>query len=111
MKELRSEYFEYLQTYLNIMDIEPLITQVATRQLPRQVPAYIEEKLGKMLPTSVLYGTQILFFNPMIYWLEHLSFVQNSVKHIHFQDHIQGNQCPLAIMYNLLVFLLSCRFE
>ena len=50
------------------MDIETLITQVATRQLPRQVPAYIEEKLGKMLPTSVLYGTQILFFNPMIYW-------------------------------------------
>ena len=30
-----------------------------------------------------------LYFNPMIFRLEHLSLVETIVKHIHFQDHIQ----------------------
>ena len=69
-----------------------LLTHVDTRQLPRQIPAYIEKKhyhLAKKLPTSVLYGTQMLYFNPVIFRLEHLSLVENTNKQIHFQDHIQ----------------------
>ena len=57
-----------------------------------QMPAYIEKKhyhLEKELPTSVLYGIQIVYFNPMIFRLEYLSLVENAVNHIHFQDHIQ----------------------
>ena len=57
-----------------------------------QMPAYIEKKhyhLEKELPASVLYGIQIVSFNPMIFRLEYLSLVENTVNHIHFQDHIQ----------------------
>ena len=61
-------------------------------QSTRDMPAYIEKKhyhVGKKLTTSVLYGTQIFYFNPMIFWLEHLFLVENTVKHVHFQDDIQ----------------------
>ena len=44
---------------------------------------------AKKLQMSVLYATQILFFNPLIFWLENFSFVKYTVKHIHFQDHRQ----------------------
>ena len=44
---------------------------------------------AKKLPSPVLYGTQILYFNPMIFRLEHLSLIENIVKHIHLEDHIQ----------------------
>ena len=50
----------------------------------------IEKKhyhVGKKLPMSVLYGTQILHFNALIFGLEHLSLVENTV--VHFQDHRQ----------------------
>ena len=56
------------------------------------MPIYIVKNiimLAKILPMSVLHGTQIFYFNPMIFRLEHLSLVENTVKHIHFQDHIQ----------------------
>ena len=60
---------------------------------------------AKKLPTSVLYGSQVLYFNPMIFRLEHLSVVENTVKHIHFQDYrheiIALQQC---IMYNSLIY-------
>ena len=44
---------------------------------------------AKKLPTSVLFGTQLLYFNPVIFRLKHLSLVENTVKRIHFQYHIQ----------------------
>ena len=47
-----------------------------------------------MLPTSVLYSTQIFYSNPLIFRLEHLSAVENTVKEIHFQDHIQEINGP-----------------
>ena len=47
-----------------------------------------------MLPTSVLYSTQILYSNPIIFRLEHLPAVENTVKEIHFQDHIQEINGP-----------------
>ena len=53
------------------------------QQLLRQIPTYIEKKM------LVLYGTQIPYFNPVIFWLEHLHLVGSMVKHIHFQDHRQ----------------------
>ena len=60
-----------------------------------------------MLVTSVLYGTQILYFNPMIFRLENLSLVENTVKHIHFQDHIQELNTLLqsCIIYLYFFFL------
>ena len=64
------------------------ITHVGTQQMP----TYIEKKhyyVGKKFPMWVLYGTQIFYFNPMIFRLEHLSPVENTVKHIHFRDHSQ----------------------
>ena len=51
---------------------------------------YIEKKhyhVAKKLRVSVLYGTLILYFNPMIFRLEHLALVENTV--IHFQDYRQ----------------------
>ena len=54
------------------------------------MPRYIEKKhchIDKKLPTSVLYGTKILYFNPLTIQLKHLSLVENTV--IHFQDHKQ----------------------
>ena len=44
---------------------------------------------AKKLPTSVSYGNQKLYFNPMIFRLENLAVVENTVKHIHFQGHIE----------------------
>ena len=39
---------------------------------------------------SALYDTQILYFNPIIFWLEYLSLAEkNTVKNIHFHDHTQ----------------------
>ena len=66
------------------------LIHTGTQQLPRKMPTCIERKhyqVGKKLPTSVLYRTQILYFNPVMFRLEHLSLVQNIV--IHFQDHRQ----------------------
>ena len=54
------------------------------------MPKYIEKKhyhVGKKLRTSVLDGTQILYFNPMIFRLERLSLVEKTL--INFQDHRQ----------------------
>ena len=60
----------------NMGIIAAFLIHVNTRQLPKQTPTYIEKKhyhVGKMLPTWVLYGSQILDFNPMMFRLEHLS--------------------------------------
>ena len=62
------------------------------RQLQRQMQTFIEKKhyyVGKKLLTWVLYGIQILYFNPVIFRFEHLFLVENTVKHIHFRDHRQ----------------------
>ena len=45
-------------------------------QLLGQMLTYVEKKhyhIVKKLPMLVLYGTQIFYFNPMIYQLRHLS--------------------------------------
>ena len=73
----------------------------------QQLLMYIEEKhynVRKKLLMSVLYGTQILYFNPMIFWLEHVSLVENTEAHS-FPRSQTGSQCSLAIMYNLFTFL------
>ena len=45
-----------------------------------------------------MYDTQILYFNAMIFRLEHLSLAENTVKHIHSQDHKQEvNKYPLKL--------------
>ena len=63
---------------------------------------------AKKLPTSVFYGTQILYFNPMLFWLEHLSLVENTVKHNHFQDHIQEtNGLQQSYIIYLCFFFLA----
>ena len=52
------------------------IIHVGMRQLPRQMSTYIRKRhyqVSKKLPKLVLYNTQILYFNPMIFQLEHLS--------------------------------------
>ena len=57
-----------------------------------QIPMYFEKKhyhVDKKMPTWILYGTQKLYFNPIIFRLEHLSLVENTIKHIHFWDHRQ----------------------
>ena len=58
------------------------------------------------MSTSVLYGTQIFYFNPMIFRLENLSLVENIVKHIHFQDHIQ----ELNALYQTCIIYLYFSF-
>ena len=66
---------------------------------------------AKKLLALVLYGTQILYFNQII-WLEHLSLLENTVKHIHFQDHRNGINAlqQLCIIYLYFFFLadLNC---
>ena len=52
-----------------------------------QMPMYFEKKhyhVDKKMPTWILYGTKKLYFNPIIFRLEHLSLVENTIKHIHF---------------------------
>ena len=54
------------------------------------MPAYIDKKhyhLGKKV-ANVRFGWYP-DTNPLIFRLEGLSLVENTVKHIHFQDHIQ----------------------
>ena len=86
------------------------LTHVDKRQFPRQMPVYIEKKhyqVGKKVahvgfawhPNTLFQSNDIL--------VGHLSLVENTVESIHFQD---NNKCPL-IVCNLLIFLLSCRFE
>ena len=71
------------------------LIHMSMQQLPSQMPTYIEKKhyhISKkllMLPTWVFYGTQILYFNPMKFWLDHLSLVQNTAKLNYFQDYRQ----------------------
>ena len=47
--------------------------------------ALSRQHVSKKLSIWVVYGTQMLYFNPMIFPLEHLSLslVENTVKHIH----------------------------
>ena len=57
----------------------------------RQIPMYIEKKhyhVGKK-DADVGFEWQILYFNPMIFLLEHQCFVENTVEHIHFEGHRQ----------------------
>ena len=87
------------------------LIHINTEQLPRQTLRYIKKNhyhVGKKLPIFVLYGTQIVYFNPIIFQLEHLPYRKYCYS---FPRPQTGNQFPLAIMYNLLIFLLSCRFE
>ena len=65
---------------------------------------------AKKLPVLVLQGTQILNFNPMIFQLENFSLVENTVKHIHFQDHRQKIKALLAVTYNLVIFNIYTYF-
>ena len=72
--------------------IKGILVHVIMRQLQRQMQTFIEKKhyyFDKVLLTWVLYGIQILYFNPIIFCFEHLSLVENTVKHIHFRDHRQ----------------------
>ena len=91
--------------------VTAFLIHVGTRQLPRQMPTYIEKKyyhVGKKLQTWILYCTQILYFNPMVFRLKHLSLVENTVKHIHFWDHRQLKAASLfkyAVTYVSRVFL------
>ena len=62
------------------------------QQLPRQMAMYIgknHDHMGKTLPTLVLCDTQIFYFYPMMLRLKQLSLVENTIKHIHLQDHRQ----------------------
>ena len=54
-----------------------------------------------------MYSTQILYFNSIIFRLEHLSLEENNVKHIHFQDHIQKINAlqQSCIIYLYFLFL------
>ena len=68
---------------VNNMSYAAFLIHVGTWQLLRQILTYIEKKqyhIGKKFPTLFLYGLQILYFNPMIFRLEHLSLVENTVK-------------------------------
>ena len=57
---------------------------------------YLEKSLSgrqNVADMGFLYRTQILYFNPMIFRLEHLSLVENTVQHIHF-DTIDRKSVP-----------------
>ena len=73
--------------------------------------AYIEKKhyqVGKKVAHVGFPWHPDTLFQPNDFLVGHLFLVENIVDSIHFQD---NNKCPLAIMYNLLIFLLSYRFE
>ena len=62
---------------LNLLTSSFLI-HIGMQQLLRQRPTYIEKKhyhVSKKFSIWVLYGTQMLYFNPMIFPLEHLSLL------------------------------------
>ena len=90
---------------LNLLTSSFLI-HIGMQQLLRQMPTYIEKKhyhVSKKLSIWVLYGTQMLYFNPMIFPLEHVSLVENTVKHIHLQDHRQEiNALPFKKISEIL---------
>ena len=57
---------------------------------------YIEKKhyhVGKK-DADVGVVRQILYFNPVIFPLEHHCFVENAVKHLHFEGHRQEVNAP-----------------
>ena len=57
---------------------------------------------------SVLHGTHILYSNPVIFRLEHLSLVENTVKRIHFQDNMQEiNALQQSCVIYLYFFFLA----
>ena len=69
----------------------------------RQLPTFIGKKhydVGKKLPLSVLHDTQILYFNPLILRLEHLSLVENTEARS-FPKPQTGN---LQILFNLATY-------
>ena len=115
VKGLRSDYFEYLQTFEFILNrYTAVLIHVCTRQFPRQIPTYIEKKdfhVGKKVAEiSFVWHPDTLFQLNDISIGTSLSFslslVENTVNHIHFQNHRLEirNQCRLVIIY-LLVFL------
>ena len=55
------------------------------QQLPRQLPMCIEKKhyhVTKRVADVSLHGTQILYLDPMIFQLEHLSLVEKTKAHL-----------------------------
>ena len=60
----------------------------------------------KKLSTWVLYGTQILFFNPMIFWFERLSLVEITVNH--FGDHRQEIS---GLQQSCIILLQTCFIQ
>ena len=56
------------------------------------MPAYIEQKhyhVGKKIAYVGFVWQPNTSFQPNESRCEHLSLIENTVKHIHFQDHIQ----------------------
>ena len=63
---------------------------------------------AKKLPTLILYGTQMLYFNPLTFRLEQLSLVENIAEHIYFQDHRQEiNALKQSCIIYLYFFFLA----
>ena len=86
------------------------LVHVGAWQLPRKMPTYIEKKHyhgGKKVADVGFVSTQILDFNPLIFRLEHLSLVESTVKHIHFQGHRQDINACITYLYFFFFFFVA----
>ena len=78
--------FQILPNPCSFCCIAVFLIHVGTWPLLWQMPKYIEKKhyhVGKKI-------ANVGYFNLTMFWLEHLSLVENTVKYIHFQD--QGQE-------------------
>ena len=66
-----------------------VIAEAITNVYIKKKHYHIGNTLAKKLPMSTLYGTHILYFNPMIFQMDDLSCRKYCYfhNHIHFQDH------------------------
>ena len=115
VKELRSEYFEYLQRYLNIhwIDIQTFYSRRHATIAEANVGVYWEKALSRRQKIAHVgfVSHQDTLFQPNDISVG-TSFSCRKWRYAHsFLRPYTGNKYPLAIMYNLLIILLFCRFE
>ena len=77
----------------------------------QQLSTYIEKKhyhVNKKVADTGSEWNPDTFFNPVIFWLEYPTLIENIVNHIHFHDHRQEiNVLQQSCIIYLYFFLLA----
>ena len=61
----------------------PILIHVSMQQLPKQFPMYIEKKhnVSQKIADISFRWHPVIYFNPVIFQLEHLSLLENTEAH------------------------------